>query len=62
MKKILLDSSFLVAIFRKNDSLHQRAIENKEVENDIKVSGSCTEEMKQKVVEQSDAKDKVTIE
>ena len=31
MKNILLDSSFIVAIFRKNDSLHQRAIKNKDI-------------------------------
>ena len=39
MKKILLDSSFIIAIFRKNDPLHQRAIENREIlQNECYVS------------------------
>ena len=46
MKKILLDSSFLVAIFRKNDSLHQRAIENRDVlENDCYISNGIISEV-----------------
>lgn len=46
MKKILLDSSFLVAIFRKNDSLHQRAIENRKVlENDCYISNGIISEV-----------------
>ena len=46
MKKILLDSSFLVAIFRKNDSLHKRAIENRDVlENDCYISNGLISEV-----------------
>ena len=46
MKKILVDSSFLVAIFRKNDSLHQRAIENRNVlENDCYISNGIISEV-----------------
>ena len=46
MKKILLDASFLVAIFRKNDSLHQRAIENRDVlENDCYISNGIISEV-----------------
>ena len=46
MKKILLDSSFIIAIFRKNDPLHQRAIENKEVlDNDCYISNGIVSEV-----------------
>ena len=44
--KILLDSSFLIAIFRKNDSLHQRAITNKDIlENDCYISNGIISEV-----------------
>lgn len=44
--KILLDSSFIIAIFRKNDPLHQRAIENKEIlNNDCYVSNGIISEV-----------------
>ena len=44
--KILLDSSFIIAIFRKNDPLHQRAIKNKDVrENDCYVSNGIISEV-----------------
>ena len=46
MKKILLDSSFIIAIFRKNDPLHQRAIENKEIlDNDCYISNGIVSEV-----------------
>ena len=46
MKKILLDSSFIISIFRKNDSLHQRAIENRNVlENDCYISNGIISEV-----------------
>ncbi|AMK15220.1 PIN domain-containing protein [Methanobrevibacter olleyae] len=46
MKKILLDSSFIIAIFRRKDPLHQRAIENKELlENDCHVSNGIISEV-----------------
>lgn len=46
MKKILLDSSFIIAIFRKNDPLHQRAIENKEIlDNECYVSNGILSEV-----------------
>ena len=46
MKKILFDSSFIIAIFRKNDPLHQRAIENKEVlDNDCYISNEIVSEV-----------------
>lgn len=46
MKKILLDSSFIIAIFRKNDPLHQRAIENKEIlNNDCYISNGIVSEV-----------------
>lgn len=46
MKKILLDSSFIIAIFRKNDPLHQRALENKEVlDNDCYISNGIVSEV-----------------
>ena len=46
MKKILLDSSFIIAIFRKNDPLHQRAIENKEVlDNECYISSGIVSEV-----------------
>lgn len=37
MKKILLDSSFIIALFRKNDSLNKEAIKNK----DILIDNEC---------------------
>lgn len=44
--KILLDSSFIIAIFRRNDSLHQRAIENKSIlENDCYISNGIISEV-----------------
>lgn len=37
--KILLDSSFIIAIFRKNDPLHQKAIKNRDIlQNDCYIS------------------------
>ena len=46
MKKILLDSSFIIAIFRKNDPLHQRAIENREVlDNECYISNGIISEV-----------------
>lgn len=43
---ILLDSSFLIAIFRKNDSLHQRAVENIDVlKNDCCISNGILSEV-----------------
>ncbi len=33
MSKLLIDSSFIIALFRKNDGLHQKAIENKDILN-----------------------------
>lgn len=47
MKNILLDSSFIVAIFRKNDSLHQRAIKNKDIllENHCHISNGIISEV-----------------
>lgn len=44
--KILLDSSFIIAIFRKNDPLHQRAIENRDVlQNDCYISNGIISEV-----------------
>ncbi len=44
--KILLDSSFIIAIFRRNDPLHQRAIENKNIlENDCYISNGIISEV-----------------
>ena len=44
--KILLDSSFIIAIFRKNDPLHQRAIKNKEIlDNDCYISNGIVSEV-----------------
>ena len=44
--KILLDSSFIIAIFRKNDPLHQSAIENKEIlDNDCYISNGIVSEV-----------------
>ena len=44
--KILLDSSVIIAIFRKNDPLHQRAIENKEIlDNDCYISNGIVSEV-----------------
>ena len=46
MKKVLLDSSFIIAIFRNNDPLHQRAIENRDVlENDCYISNGIISEV-----------------
>ena len=46
MKEILLDSSFIIAIFRKNDPLHQRAIENREVlDNECYISNGIISEV-----------------
>lgn len=33
MNKILIDSSFIIALFRKNDSLHEKTIKNKDILN-----------------------------
>ncbi len=33
MSKLLIDSSFIIALFRRNDGLHQKAIENKDILN-----------------------------
>lgn len=44
--KVLLDSSFIIAIFRKNDPLHQRAIKNKDIlENDCYISNGIISEV-----------------
>lgn len=44
--KILLDSSFIIAIFRKNDPLHQRAIKNRNIlVNDCYVSNGIISEV-----------------
>lgn len=44
--KVLLDSSFIIAIFRKNDPLHQRAIKNKDIlKNDCYVSNGIISEV-----------------
>lgn len=46
MKKIFLDSSFIIAIFRKNDPLHQRAIENRDIlKNDCYISNGIISEV-----------------
>lgn len=46
MKRLLLDSSFIIAIFRKNDPLHQRAIKNREVfDNDCYISNGVISEV-----------------
>ena len=46
MKKVLLDSSFIIAIFRNNDPLHQRAIENRDVlENHCYISNGIISEV-----------------
>ena len=46
MKKILLDSSFIIAIFRRNDPLHQRAIKNRNIlQNDCYVSNGIISEV-----------------
>ena len=46
MKKVLLDSSFIIAIFRNNDPLHQRAIENRDVlENDCYILNGIISEV-----------------
>ena len=45
MKKILVDSSFIIAIFRKNDPLHQKAIENRDIlKNDCYISNGIISE------------------
>ena len=33
MSKLLIDSSFIIALFRRNDGLHQKAIKNKDILN-----------------------------
>lgn len=33
MSKLLIDSSFIIALFRRNDGLHQKALENKNILN-----------------------------
>ena len=33
MSKLLIDSSFIIALFRRNDGLHQKALENKNMLN-----------------------------
>ena len=33
MSKLLIDSSFIIALFRRNDGLHQKALENKDILN-----------------------------
>lgn len=33
MSKVLCDSSFIVALFRKNDGLHQKAVANQDILN-----------------------------
>ena len=33
MTKLLIDSSFIIALFRKNDGLHEKAVNNKEILN-----------------------------
>lgn len=44
--KVLLDSSFIIPIFRKNDPLHQRAIKNKDIlENDCYISNGIISEV-----------------
>ena len=44
--KILLDSSFIIAIFRKNDPLHQRAIKNRDIlQNDCYISNGIISEV-----------------
>jgi predicted nucleic acid-binding protein len=44
--KILLDSSFIIAIFRKNDPLHQSAIKNKEIlDNECYISNGIISEV-----------------
>lgn len=44
--KILLDSSFIIAIFRRNDPLHQRAIKNRDIlQNDCYVSNGIISEV-----------------
>ena len=46
MKKILVDSSFIIAIFRKNDPLHQKAIENRDIlKNDCYISNGIISEV-----------------
>ena len=46
MTKLLLDSSFIIALFRKNDGLHEKAVNNKDIltENDCYITyGILTE-------------------
>ena len=44
--KILLDSSFIIAIFRKNDPLHQKAIKNRDIlQNDCYISNGIISEV-----------------
>lgn len=44
--KILLDSSFIIAIFRRNDPLHQKAIKNRDIlQNDCYISNGIISEV-----------------
>lgn len=44
--KILLDSSFIIAIFRRNDPLHQKAIKNRDIlQNDCYISNGIISEI-----------------
>ena len=47
MSKLLIDSSFLIALFRKNDSLNEKAILNKELlyENECYISNGILAEV-----------------
>ena len=47
MSKLLIDSSFIIALFRRNDGLHQKAIENKYLlnENDCYITDGIMEEV-----------------
>ncbi len=47
MSKLLIDSSFIIALFRRNDGLHQKAIENKYLlnENDCYITDGIMAEV-----------------
>lgn len=47
MSKLLIDSSFIIALFRRNDGLHQKAIENKYLlnENDCYIADGIMAEV-----------------
>ena len=47
MNKLLIDSSFIIALFRRNDNLHQKAIENKDIlkENECYISNGILSEV-----------------